>query len=473
MKYFITIIISILLFFSLKAQIISVSEGLPFKSDDIYELLGRSGDHFVLYRNSLLEFEFLGFNEQLRLDWKKSFELFGRRPKVLDVASDGELIHIVYLVKEKGITKLLMNQYDIGANFKDSVTIYNYGKRYYSPNPFIQFSENKTVLTAYHFEKDKGIEALAFDINRFDLLWYKKLEKGIYEDIKDFQQSLIDNDGNLYFVFSQKNFKSKNEEHYLDIYKLSSLTDEPLRIAIPMKGYFTYDILFELDELNQNLVAAGLFSKNNRNIADGTFFLSISLDDSRSFIMRFEEFEASFVERLIGNKSKLETSIEDVDIQEIVLRQDGGILMVAELNYAVERYSGTNARPYAYGSSYSISYFYDDIFVYSIHPDGSIHWKTTFYKKQFSQDDDGFYSSYYLVKTPFSLRFLFNDEIKKENTVSEYILSGSGKYTRNSVMSTKGQKIKLRFVDALQTASDEVYVPSDFRGKLRLVRIRY
>ena len=80
---------------------------------------------------------------------------------------------------------------------------------------------------------------------------------------------------------------------------------------------------------------------------------------------------------------------------------------------------------------------------------------------------------FFLVKTPKALRLLFNDEIKYENTVSEYVLRGNGKKDRNSVLNTSYQKLQLRFQDALQVASNEILIPSERRSRLRLVKVVY
>ena len=63
-----------------------------------------------------------------------------------------------------------------------------------------------------------------------------------------------------------------------------------------------------------------------------------------------------------------------------------------------------------------VDYFYEDLFVLAFYPDGNLHWNTILHKKQYSQDDEGVFSSYFLFKTPAFLRLIFNDEIKFENT---------------------------------------------------------
>ena len=84
-----------------------------------------------------------------------------------------------------------------------------------------------------------------------------------------------------------------------------------------------------------------------------------------------------------------------------------------------------------------------------------------------------FSTQLFLIKTPSALRFLYNDEIKYENTVSEYVLKGTGEYDRNSVMNTEDQKLKLRFRHAVQIASNSIVVPSERRNKLQLVKVLY
>ena len=77
------------------------------------------------------------------------------------------------------------------------------------------------------------------------------------------------------------------------------------------------------------------------------------------------------------------------------------------------------------------------------------------------------------MKTPSRLRLLYNDEIKKSNTVSEYIMDPTGKIARNSLLSTEDQEMKLRFRDALQISNRELLVPSETNYDLILVKITY
>jgi hypothetical protein len=111
--------------------------------------------------------------------------------------------------------------------------------------------------------------------------------------------------------------------------------------------------------------------------------------------------------------------------------------------------------------------------VFSIHPNGKEHWKKILRKKQFSQDDGAYYSSFFVFKSPSELRFIFNDEIKMDNTVSEYILNPIGENERNIVMNTEYQKLKLRFQEAIQISTRDFLVPSERNSKFNLVKVSF
>ncbi len=74
---------------------------------------------------------------------------------------------------------------------------------------------------------------------------------------------------------------------------------------------------------------------------------------------------------------------------------------------------------------------------------------------------------------PSSLRVVFNDEIKQENTVSEYVINGNGEYDRNAVMNTERKGLAIRFRDGIQISKDTFVAPSERRHKVRLVKVSY
>lgn len=460
--------------FLIEAQSILVSEDVPLRNDVSYELLGELKGQTLLFRDRSHEFEVQAFDDRMRLSWSKEIELDKRSPQVLGVFSTQEDFTVVYRFRQKGNTIVKAHRYNPAANLIDSITVHDYGYLFYTPNFEIIRSEDKSKLLIYYIERQNIVRAVAFDARKMKTLWEKSFSPEDLNYYDDYRQMLVDNDGNLRLVLEKDNFRSKRKTHYYEIHEYYGESDELTAFNLPLEGYLTYDVFFKFDNLNQRLIAAGLYSEKNPAKANGYFYLSIDPKRPKTHLLSFTPFDDEFVANLTGKEVDDNKGIVEVRIQDVVLRIDGGVLMIAERTRQLERRSAGASRVYYDGTSrFIVDYYYDELFVISIHPTGESHWKTILHKKQYSQDDDGVYSSYFLFKTPSNLRFLFNDEIRYENTVSEYVMNGLGEYDRNSILSTENLHLRLRFRDAIQVDAGGLIVPSERRNRLKLVKLEY
>ena len=462
-----------LLFICLQSysQEITVSDPITFRTDDTFDVLGKLKGQYLVFQDRATEFEVHALDENLREKWSKEIDLEKRRTKVIGVVPTQEDFSILYSFRHKGELNVRARRYDPGANIIDSASVKIFKKQYVSPNFKVIRSENKKTILLYHIKEQRTIEAVAFNLETMKVLWDTSIQPKDMTYYEDFQQMVINNDGELFLVLEKENRKMKKSEHHFQIHKVSS-TGEFSSFKIHMQDHLTFDIHFSFDNKNQKLIAAGLYSEKNRGRSNGYFFINVPVDNPSNYVSIFEPYEETFIKNLMGKKADLKKGIGDTNIQEIVHRNDGGILMIAERNRKLQR-GASRSSPYSSGPVSNMDYYFDDVFIISIHPDGETHWKNVLHKRQYSQDDDAVYSSFFLVKTPSSLRFLFNDEIKQENTVSEYVVKGNGKVKRNSVLSTEDQKIQLQFANAMQVSSNEIIVPSARRNRLKIVKVKY
>jgi hypothetical protein len=458
------------------AQTVLLSEPMPLKSGEGYDIIGKLKDRYLLYQNTLDgKEEVSGFDAQMKLKWTKELELDHKRSKILNISSTKEDFTFIYQYTAKGRTILKAAKYDPGANLIDSVTIYAFKSTYYEANLQLIQSEDKSKLLLYQIENQNKVKAISFDIENMKVLWSSMfLPRGL-EFQSDFIQVLVSNKGHMYFILGKDNRKNKREDHIYDIYVGNEETSSKgiSFFTFPMKEKLTFDVVFTYDNLNNRIVAGGLYSEKTRTKSVGYFYFNISPENPDDYRLVFEPFEDEFISNFLGKQVDASKGINEAVVQEIILRRDGGILMVGEQAIHTERQTvGAGSLGGSVGHVY-YDYYYDDLFVISIHPDGETHWKTILHKRQYSYDDDALYSSYMLLKTATSLRFVFNDEVKYENTVSEYILKGDGNYDRNSILNTKNKKLRLAFRKGIQVGSNEYIVPSEFRNKLTLVNIKY
>jgi len=465
-----------LLFFSilLRAQEVTVSEQVSIRDDYSYRILGDERGNVLLVRDKKTKFEVQGYDNQLRLSWEKEIELDKKSPEILEVSPLGNDFCVIYQFKQKAQPVLKIHRYSPAANLLDSTTIKVYEASFMKPAFQVVFSEDKNIVLVWYVENQNEIKVLAFDIGRMKVLWEQVFapEDAVLQ--RDFVQMLVNNAGDMFFILKKDNFSSKRKAHYLEIFDCGPTTDYALRRrTVSLQGRLTYDVRFSFDNLNGELKAAGFYSTDNLARVEGFYYLNIPRHSPDHPALQFYQFDDEFVAILLEKEKVKNKGISEVSIQEIVHRMDGGIILIGEMNKEFQRgmtttnyYSRNGFRPIK-------DYYYDDIFLISIHPAGDMHWRKILHKKQYSQDDAAAYSSYFLVKTPSALRVIFNDEIKQGNTVSEYVVLGNGEFTRKAVMSTERKDLSLRFRDAVQVAANEFVVPSEKRNRLKLVKVSY
>lgn len=470
MKNLITILL-LIFSWSCFSQNITVSDPITLRTGDSYDFIGKIKNQYLIFHNKGMEFEIKAFDKDLYSAWDKEIELEKRRSNILGIVPSKDDFSVIYTCRKKRKLNLLLSRFSPAANLLDTATIKIYSNLL-TPSLRVIRSEDKSKVLIYHVKEQKKMEALVYDLETMKILWERKLQPKEMAYYEKYKQFLVSNDGDLFFILQKENKKLQREKHHYEIHQVTA-DNQYNFFQIPMQSHLTYDILFSFDNKNKNLTAAGLYSKKNRGRANGYFFMNIPPDNPEGHTLVFEAFDEKVVDNLMGKKADVEKGIADLDVQEIVHRLDGGILMVLERNRVLERGGGMGASGANFNNRSIRDYYFDDVIVFSIHPDGATHWKNVLHKKQYSQGDLAAYSSYFLLKTPSNLRFIFNDEIKPENTVSEYVVKGSGSFERNSVLSTDDQRIQLRFSEALQVGRSEFVVPSILRTKMKLIRVKY
>lgn len=450
-----------------------VSEPISLRNDYGYELIGRLRDRILLFRDKFDEFEVQAFDNQMRMSWNRKLDDLDKNGiQVLTVIGGKNDFSVIYKVRRRGVTVVRVNKYDPGANLIDTMTVKNYGERVFSP-PVIEIlhSEDKNCLVAINTAERSQLEATCFRLDKMQPLW----DKSVHFEDNYFESTVkgmtLGDAGDYYLVTELNNRRNKLDEHELKILHIQASGDNLIRVPLP--EFLTNDVEFAYDNLNHRLVGAGLYADKNRERANGIFFVQMASGGTNP-VLRSEAFSDKVISILRRKDVEDDTKgIADAEVGQIILRRDGGVLMVAERHHEIQRGTAAGRGFWRDGMRIVMDFYFDDLLLVALHPDGQLHWTTVLHKKQYSQDDEATFSSYFLHATPDRLHFMFNDEIKYENTCSDYVVTPLGDFDRNSLMNTFGQNLRLRFRDAIQLSIGECLVPSEFRNKLRLVLLRF
>ncbi|MDZ7876572.1 MAG: hypothetical protein U5L45_02830 [Saprospiraceae bacterium] len=463
----------------MSAQNVEISDDINMGSATSYGIIGKFNDRILFFHLDDDDVKVRAFDAKMRKMWEREIQPDNRKTsKILDIVGNRTDFSMIYNFRKKNRNYLKVHRYDGQVKLLDSATIVDWGKNLLTPTLELKFSEDKKCALIYEFFDNRKIRALAFSLDSLRPIWEQTVDVPDWDSYDRFNQIVFTNRAEAFFIQEEDN-RVGNEKHRFRVQRIDAEGNAKLT-SLPFTDFMTMDTKFSFDNVNRKLVGAGVYATKNSGKSQGYFSFSISPQyKGGDRVNVFSQiFEDEFVSAILGKKTTDNKGLSDVKVQEIVHRRDGGILVIFEQVKLVERRVVTNSGLGRYvgradALALAMDYYHDNFFAISMGAEGITHWKSIFYKKQSSQDDGGKYSSYGLVKTPSTLRFLFNDEIEKATTVSEYSLNSAGDNERHSVMNTAGHGLYLRFHDGVQTGANEFVVPSEDRRHVKLVKIQF
>ena len=340
-------------------------------------------------------------------------------------------------------------------------------------------SEDKSKTALFSFERDDIINIVVIDNEKNELVYSMEIVLQNFDIKDDFRRIDVSNDGILVFLFEKDNARFSRDDHIMTIVGVYG-GDIVVESLLSAKGRMTVDLEMKYNNQNDHIVIGGLSSKKDKYRAENYFFFNKAIGEIESLEeIKYVSFGNDFIAEVYGKEVGKFKSLRDYVVQDMILRADGGFLLVTEMERIYTRRTQFNNVGGRANNNFNpgvrawTDHYNEDMVIIALNPDGTEHWREVLYKKQFSQDDGGAFSSYFMFKTPSRLKIVYNDEIKNNNTVSEYVVNPIGKHERNSLLSTEYQNLRLRFRDAIQLSNHEILVPSEKSYNLRLVKIDY
>ena len=468
----------LLISFPAFGQVVTVADKINIRNDFAYDVLGIVDENILLYRDRGMEYFMHVYGEDLSLKRTKELTFEKKKVRVHYIIPRDTVFNITYSYKERDSIIYRINQYDKNAILVDSITIDK--KRDEDIPRFLRYanSEDKSKTVLFAEEKGRIIHMKVIDNDLKTIQWETKVELKNIRAKDDFRKIIVTNEGIVIYMFERNNGRFSRDDHNITLLGFFQAAIV-LQSTIQMEDRVTCDVDLAFNNITGNIVVAGLSSEKNVNAATHYFYINKHIAEYDELeIMEEVDIGVTFIKEVYGTKKKKEKELKDFRVYDLILRQDGGFILVTEMDREYMRRTGYNAasrvsRDYSSRFRGWTDHYNEDIAIFAVNPDGSEHWKEILYKKQFSQDDGGVYSSFFLFKTPSRLKIIYNDEIKNNNTVSEYILDPLGDYARNSLLSTDYQNLRLRFRDAIQISNHQLIVPSEKSYNLRLVKIDY
>lgn len=470
------VFLSIMFFFaSANAQEVSVSKEFNLRSDYSYEILSNVGEHIVLLRDKGLKYklEVLGSD----LSFKKTVDVEFEKSKIdlISAVNRNDFFTIYYSFKDDGMTHLAARTFNNKVEPIDSTIILQEKTKIFKQKFVLTTSEDKSKVLVTTKRGKNEYNIIAIDQDSIKLIYDDIIEFAEYDLRTDLQKAIINNDGEVFILLNKNNKKQNKSKNKIEVNYVSPSTEHIESFELTLTDLLISDLTLKYDDLNKMILVLGLYHDKNKIASQGYFFGGVHKHRFANLVDPiFVPYNKEVLESFNGKKKSNE--LQHFKISDVLFRKDGGFLLVTEMNKVLTRrtyYNGYNASTNNRNQGLWKDYYNENIILFAVKPSGIEHWTQVLHKKQFSQDDNDIYGSFFLFKSPSRLRLLYNDEIKKDNTVSEYVLNPIGQFERNAVLSTDYQNLSLRFRDAVQISSSELLVPSQRNYNLSLVKIKY
>ncbi len=186
-----------------------------------------------------------------------------------------------------------------------------------------------------------------------------------------------------------------------------------------------------IDNMNHKTVVTGFFSDNESYTGTGIIFASKSLTTSGDVEIKEVNIDDNARIKLVGERnSGANTGLYSYPIRKLILRSDGGAVVVAEAAY----YSEYSYYDY-FTQSFTrrIEYHFDNVVIMSIHSNGTIDWSTVLRKSQETLDDGGVFSSFATVLQSDRIDLIYNKDMSRSNEVAAFSVDNKGVNTLKNV----------------------------------------
>lgn len=457
-------------------QEVLVSPDINIRNDYSYDILPSINDKLVLFRNSGNAYYHETLNEDLELTQTSEIIFEKDRVNIYNILAMDTCYQITYGVAEKDSIQVKARRLNERAELIDSITLFAFERKIFHRYSYVHSEDESKTLLFSKNKKDK-IELNVIDNKNMEIISRIKLDIPEIDIHADFRKIIVTNSGVVVILFDKDNFKYSRKKHKGNLVIAYPGNNEFSFIQLDYEGNLALDMNLVYDNQNNRIVLAGIYSIESNIIAEGYFLYNKRIDNlSKIEKLRYYPFEVEFVNEVINKKRKKKDKLSDLVLRDIELRNDGGVLLWFEIFKEITRRSTYKfaRRTDDFGMDRGfVDYYNEDIILVNLNPDGEEYWKKVLHKKQFSQDDGAVFSSYFLFKTPSRIRVLYNDEVAKNSTISEYLIDPLGKKERRSLLNTEYEDLKLRFRDAQQISSNSMIVPSEKSYNLNLVKISY
>lgn len=467
-------IILLFVFLKASAQEVLVSSDINIRNDNFYEVLTNVNNRTVLFRYGSDDYFMETLDDDMRITSTSEITFEEPKVEIFNIVPFDTCFQIIYGYMKEDSVRIMSRRLHATEGMIDSTHLFSVKKRNFRKYKYVN-SEDRSKTLLYARDRKDRLEFYSINNETQKSKPITTLELDYVDISNDFKEIVLTNNGHIILYFDKENSKFSRKEHVGYIVVIPPSGNRLHEIQVDYNEFLATDMFLSYDNRNDRLLLSGLYNEDGGPGILGYYIINKKLALlSKKETPNFVEFDNQFSSDINGARRRRGGQISDFIIRDIVSREDGGVILFFESYKELSRRSTYRfTRVYDDGLPGYTDYYNEDIILVNLDVEGNEDWKTVLHKKQFSQDDGAIYSSFYIFKTPSQLRLIYNDEISKSSTISEYLVNPLGEYERRAILNTESEELKLRFSAAQQISPYTLIIPSEKNYALNLVKISY
>jgi hypothetical protein len=325
-------------------------------------------------------------------------------------------------------------------------------------------------------------------------LWTKSVKLPYNAELFSVNQVYVDNDGNFYLSGIVYNEVAKSKRKGKPNYNYSIIAfreqgNATKEYKAQLKDKFITDLSFGVLESEGSIVCGGFFSEKGTFSIKGTFFMSIDGVTEAIKKQGIKEFDKDFLEEFMSeSKASKGKELFEYDLKELVLKDDGGAVLIAEqffINVVTYTTTGSDGRMTTRTTTY---YNYNDMIVVNVNPDNTIAWAVKVPKRQVTANDGGYYSSYSSMVKDNKVHLIFNDNPKnltvkdpkrianfngKGSAITLATITSDGDYEKVLFASNAAEQIVARPKVCEQVSDERMILYGEIKKTFKLATVSF
>jgi hypothetical protein len=447
------------------------------------DILGKYSEGILVlehsHNNDFLE----TFYDDMTLHWRKPMVLKDKDVEVQKILIAGDSVTVVYLQFVKSITLLKISRLnDMMVETSHSIILDTLSTNTTSPLPIIRFTsseDHKLFLiftTADNFYESKQVQFYLFDSQ---LKLIMKKSQAVARDLTEptLIDATVDAQSNIVCLLGERAAHSQRDGYNIEKLMVSILKNglnlTELTLSEP-KEFYTHPAM-GFDVNHHRLILTGFYGTAPGETGEGTFYYNVNIDSQTISRRGLDKFSDDFISMVTGNiPPKNNDSFDNFQVIDVVVKKGGGAILMAESQFQTsESMANPMYGPFGVASSVIINYYhYDDIAIFSFDSSGNMEWEKVLHKRQETEGDAGYYSSYSMLISN-QLDFVYNDNSSGQSNVASYSVKPDGEILRADLFNGDQKGIQLIPKFGKQVSAHELVIPSVKRGNVQFVKFTF